>query len=246
MKKTYLFDLYGTLIDLHSNETKATLWRSLAGIYSMQGAAYDARELKEKFSEYRKEQVASNLEKMKKKYNDPDMKEEEIEVDLDITFRQLYEDKGVKVSDEIISLTAIAFRSISMSYIKLFDGVPELLDRLHSDGCKIYLLSNAQASFTIPEVEMFGLDKMFDGLFYSSDIGVKKPSKYFYDALVSAYSLDKKDCVMVGNEYGNDVMGAYNYGIDSIYVNTVHSKCGGSGPLPDNCREIHDIREVYV
>ena len=45
MKKeyeNYIFDLYGTLVDIQTNEKKASLWKNMAHIYSMTGAVYTA------------------------------------------------------------------------------------------------------------------------------------------------------------------------------------------------------------
>ena len=243
MRKTFLFDLYGTLIDLHTNEVKPTLWRALARIYSMYGAAYTGPELYKEYKRLRPLEIERLLPVMQARYNAPDLTIDQIEVDLDEVFKQFFLNKGVTPTSEQIEFVSISFRAISMKYIKLFDGVIELLDELHKRGCKAYLLSNAQASFTHPEVVSLGLADKLDGLFYSSDAGVLKPSYYFYNALIEEFNLDKSDCVMVGNEYKADVMGAHDFGIPSIFVHTEHS-CGAIGTLPDDCTRITDIRDV--
>ena len=33
----YIFDLYGTLIDIHISESKASLWKEVALLFSMNG-----------------------------------------------------------------------------------------------------------------------------------------------------------------------------------------------------------------
>ena len=45
MYKNYIFDLYGTLIDINTNEWKKSLWKNMAMIYSMSGASYTGKEL---------------------------------------------------------------------------------------------------------------------------------------------------------------------------------------------------------
>ena len=51
----------------------------------------------------------------------------------------------------------------------------DLLDTLKAKGKKIFLLSNAQRSFTMNEMNMLGLTPYFDGIFISSDREVSKP-----------------------------------------------------------------------
>lgn len=46
MYRNFIFDLYGTLVDIHTNEYKPSLWKKMALFYSFQGAAYTGKELR--------------------------------------------------------------------------------------------------------------------------------------------------------------------------------------------------------
>ena len=242
--KNYIFDLYGTLVDIHTNETKASLWKNMAVIYSMLGAAYEPGELKKRYKKLVHEEISRMKKEISHKYSNELLADEEIEILLEKVFRELFMQKGIEADDAQIRQIGVVFRSLSMEYLKLFEGVPELLMRLKNNGKKIYLLSNAQRMFTEPEMKMLGIYDSFDGIFYSSDAGVKKPSFHFYDALFKKYHLKKEESVMIGNEYHADIYGADRYGIDSMYVFTAQS---GEEPssLPDNCRRLKQISEVY-
>ena len=93
-------------------------------------------------------------------------------------------------------------------------------------------------------MKMLGIYELFDGILYSSDAGVKKPSHYFFEDLFEKYGLKKEDSVMIGNEYEADILGADAFGITSMYVHTSQS---GKRPekLPDGCMEIAVIGEVF-
>ena len=45
MYENYFFDLYGTLVDIRTDEGKLSLWRGVAEFYSLCGAAYTAAEI---------------------------------------------------------------------------------------------------------------------------------------------------------------------------------------------------------
>ena len=141
-----------------------------------------------------------------------------VDIDLTIVFRELYENKGYKPSDEEVNLTASFFRCISTEFIKLYDGVVDFLEALKKKGKKIYLLSNAQRSFTVPELKMMGLYDYFDGILISSDHLVSKPDVGFFDILFKKYKLKKIESVMIGNDFISDISGAYNFGIRSLYI----------------------------
>ena len=45
----YIFDLYGTLVDIHTDESDTAIWEKLAMFYGYYGALYEAKELKERY-----------------------------------------------------------------------------------------------------------------------------------------------------------------------------------------------------
>lgn len=233
MYKNYIFDLYGTLVDIHTNETKAYLWKKMHVWYDMHGAHYEKPlTLKKEFYRLINEAEAN-------------MNDEYAEIQIEYVFLKLFEQKGVEASMELAVETGKMLRMLSLDYVKLYDGVLELFDRLKKNNKKIYLLSNAQRIFTEPEMRLLGIYDLFDGIIYSSDAGVKKPSGKFYDALFKKYKLKKKESVMIGNDHICDALGASQYGIDSMYWHTnISPEHPGKGNLPKGCVEIKDISEV--
>lgn len=210
MYKNYIFDLYGTLIDINTDEWNKELWKKMAFMYSYHGAHYTYEELN---SEYGK-----LVEKEKKSVHRRHPEFSEIDIKIEKVFRKLYTQKGVKVTKAQVLFTAEAFRCFSTKYIKLYDGVIDLLDTLKANGKKIYLLSNAQRVFTENELNMFGLTPYFDGIYISSDAECSKPDSNYYKALFDKYGLEKSESVMIGNDYISDIGGAHSFGIDSLYI----------------------------
>ena len=188
MYQNYIFDLYGTLVDIHTNEKKAYLWKKMSLFFGMKGAAYEPKELRMAYETKIKEQEAA-LKMECRGSHVP-------EIDIADVFRQLFEDQAVSVTEEEIADLAKMFRAISIEELKLFPGVPEMLQRLKDAGKKVFLLSNAQALFTAPEISLLGLTRYFDGILLSSDAGVKKPDPAFYEMLLKQYHLDPAECLM--------------------------------------------------
>lgn len=235
--KNYIFDLYGTLVDIHTDEGKSVFWKKLSFYFSLNGAFYEHRELKKEYMRL----VKGETQKLCRKEQ---AEEKEVEILLDHVFLSLYKQKGIRASKALIAQTGIAFRSYSLEKLRLYDGTKELLERLRSAGKKIYLLSNAQRLFTEPEMRALGIYTAFDGILYSSDVGYRKPSSRFYDTLIQKYDLSIHDSVMIGNEYSADILGAFQKGMDSMYIYTEQSGFEPSS-LPDNCRRLKSISEVF-
>lgn len=201
-----LFDLYGTLVDIKTDETMPFLWRVMADYYSYSNAKYTPEELKKSFYESINRQIQG--------------KEEDFEVEILDTFKYLYDIKNAESNKALLISTAKEFRKTSTLLLKLYDGVNQGLTSLKKSGKKLYLLTNAQHHFTYQELESLDLLKFFDDIFISSDYGVKKPSPLFFDQPFKKYGLEKNKTIMVGNDGTADILGAKNYGIDTMYVKT--------------------------
>lgn len=210
MYKNYIFDLYGTLIDINTDEWCDDLWKKMAVLYGYKGAHYTYDELN---SEYGR---LVELEKAAVRKRHPEYKV--VDIQIEKVFKKLFTQKGVKVTKAQIAFIAEAFRCYSTKYIKLYDGVIDLLDTLKAKGKKIYLLSNAQRSFTENELNMLGLTEYFDGICISSDEECSKPDSCYYKTLFDRYGLEKSESIMIGNDYVSDIGGAAHFGIDSLYI----------------------------
>ena len=185
MYTNYIFDLYGTLIDINTDEESTEFWYKLSLFYSFKGALYTAEELKESYITL----VKSHLDNLTDT-NYPDFPLEDV-------FSKLYTNKNIIPSDELIIDTAQFFRTSSIKYIKLYDNVINLLELLKKKGKKIYLLSNAQRIFTLYEMRLLGIEKYFDDILFSADYKVCKPDENFYTTLINKHNLNIKNTIFV-------------------------------------------------
>ena len=80
--KNYIFDLYGTLVDIHTDENKASLWKKIAVYFSAQGAAYTGKEIKERYGALIDAEAKKLRRKLSKRYPGITVKEVEIKVNV--------------------------------------------------------------------------------------------------------------------------------------------------------------------
>ena len=210
MYRNYVFDFYGTLVDIRTDEEKPYLWQKMSEIYSALGACYSPEQLQQEFRQLERREAEK-------------LGMQDAEPDLSKVFAMLYEEKQVPCDRQQARMTAVTFRAISREYLRVYDGVTELLRELHRRGRKVYLLSNAQTDFTRPEIQMSGLTSCFDGIFISSEQGCKKPSPVFFERLLERYSLKPSESIMIGNDESADIAGARYVGMDSLYLHTAIS-----------------------
>lgn len=205
-----IFDLYGTLVDIHTEESHS-VWDRTAIYYGFYGANYTGNELRSSYQTSMANRAASAGQS-----NEcfPDLPCEE-------SFAQLFRSKGVKENADILGFHAAQlFRLLSMDYLRLYDGVTDALERLRQRGYRLWLLSNAQRVFTAYELRYLGLDDQFNGIYISSDYGYRKPDARFFHTLLNERGLDVSKCLMIGNDRDTDIAGAKNIGMDTLYLHT--------------------------
>ncbi len=210
MYTNYIFNLYGTIIDVHTSENDPDFWNKMTVFYGYHRAVYTPKEFRRTYAErcsfYKHEAAEAHPEYSK------------VDFDLTKVFRDLYLEKGIEPTDELVLHTAATFRAMSTDHIKLYDGVLELLDALKEKGKKIYLLSNAQSAFARREIELLGIKDYFDDILISSEEQCAKPDEHFLQALFDRNNLNKAESILIGHDCVCDIRGAYDFGLKSLYI----------------------------
>ncbi len=221
----FVFDLYGTLIDIWTDEDSPRVWRALAG--RLRGCKRKYAFAKDEYMRLCSEEV----------------RYEGHEFDLLRVFEKLLENEGQNKA--YAKELAHEFRDASMVRLTLFPLVKEMLTELKTSGAGVYLLSNAQSCFTMRELDTLGLTELFDGIIISSDVGWKKPYSEIFNIAFQKFGIDKNDSFYVGNDLRDDILGASRAGMKTVYIKTEQSRDypDRSLPYPDYVAKDHE--ELY-
>lgn len=85
---------------------------------------------------------------------------------------------------------------------------------------KQYAVTNGTKLAQKGKLKNSGLDKVFDGIFISEDLGVDKPNKeFFYKVFEKVGSTNPDEYIIVGDSLTSDMRGANNAGITNIWYN---------------------------
>lgn len=210
--ENYIFDLYGTLVDIHTEEERPEAWAALARFYSYYGADYAPRELQQAFRRMTAERTAGREAPRRESH------EACPEIEIEEVFLALFRQKGAAAGRELAVHTGQFFRAMTTDRLRLYDGVPALLRTLRQRGGRVYLLSNAQQIFTAHEMQALGLTPYFDAVYLSSACGCKKPDPRFFARLLTGQRLKPEKSIMVGNDGLCDIEGARQAGLATLYV----------------------------
>ena len=217
-----IFDLYGTLVDIHTEED-ALVWEKTARFFSENGAAYTGSAL----------QAATHAALTARKSEEGQAYECYPDIPIEEIFTDLF--GPVENAASLAVAAAQLFRMASTEYIRLYPHVKESLAALRQKGRRLWLLSNAQAVFTRYELRHLGLENCFDGIYLSSDYRCRKPDSRFFNALLNGQALDPEKCLMIGNDRQTDIAGAKKLGIATLYMHTnltpADQPCADGSPM---------------
>jgi putative hydrolase of the HAD superfamily len=100
----------------------------------------------------------------------------------------------------------------------LFPGAVEILNYLHQKYT-LHLITNGFAEVQWIKVEHSGLKPFFEHIIISEEVGTQKPDKAIFEIAMQRANTNNLECIMIGDNYNTDIVGAKNAGIDQVFFN---------------------------
>jgi len=103
----------------------------------------------------------------------------------------------------------------------LLEETIEVLDHLSKiDGLSQHIITNGMKDAQRPRITKLDLDKYFETITVSDEIGFAKPDPRFFDHVFAGISEQEKSrFLVVGDSLRSDIQGGINYGIDTCWFN---------------------------
>jgi putative hydrolase of the HAD superfamily len=217
MKKGIFFDLYGTLIDILTDEVDPWVYSTLSRYLSYRDIKIAPKELKKNYFD----DIQTQLKQSNETYP---------EVDVYKIFSSMMHRYGNKTySKSAIVDTAVLFRSLTMRRFEVFQGVYEVLASL-LEKYELVLISDAQWVFTEPEMAILGLTPFFKFRILSSRFGFKKPDVRLFDMAMKKLMIRNEETVYIGDNPQKDLMGAKKAGMKFILFRSEFKPCNDFQP----------------
>ena len=221
-----LFDLYGTLVDILTDEWDLSTYRTLSQFLSYFEIYYDPEELAAKYQE-------KTAEKMLAYQEGPFGEIGVFQVSEEIRVEGGRDPPG----RPLVMGLARLFRSLTRKRFGLFEDSLPVLEEL-SGNYQLGIVSDAQWVFSEPEIRMLGLTPFFDTIVLSSRFFVRKPDPQIYAHALRAMRIEPSQALYVGNDPEADIPGPQAIGMPVILIDRGDSL--SSAPVP----RIRDLREL--
>lgn len=102
---------------------------------------------------------------------------------------------------------------------QLFPYTKEILDYLSAKKYKLHLITNGFEKTQHSKLQYSGLTGYFSSVITSEGSLSLKPHKEIFDYAFSKAGASPEESIMIGDDIGVDILGAYNAGFDQIHVN---------------------------
>jgi putative hydrolase of the HAD superfamily len=204
--KGILFDLYGTLIDIETDEGMEEIYRAVAHFLTYHGVYLHRWEVRDHYYRVMNQQRDQSGE-------------EYPEIIVEDIWDALLKEQGMRPASARFPLaTTLAqlFRGISRKRLRLYPGVKETLDTLRG-AYHLALVSDAQPCFARPEIRAVGLGGYFNAVVISAEYGFRKPDPRLFQAALEGLRLSTQEVIFVGNDMHRDIFGASRLGIKTIF-----------------------------
>lgn len=113
----------------------------------------------------------------------------------------------------------------------------QVLEQLRS-GYRLGIISNNWGN-TAGWCEQFQMSEFFETIIDSTLVGATKPDRAIFEAARAALALPAGACVYVGDHFENDVMGAHQAGMRTVWLTSSDAK-----QCPDETIVMHRIRKL--
>jgi putative hydrolase of the HAD superfamily len=237
--KAVLFDLYGTLIDIETDERDWSAYLNLAKYLSYRGVSLSADEIRwfyfEKMHQHR---VAS-----REKHPEMDVRKIWYEILKEHEAPELYRlnlDEGTFLSD-----FAALQRALTRKRFMLYPPALYLLQLL-KPRYRLGIVSDCQVDYAIPEMKILGIYGFFNSIVVSAEHGFRKPDQRLFELCLSQLQVEPHQAVFVGNDAYRDIGGAKSVGMKTILVMSPQGSKETSAGEPDHkVDDLHQVTRIF-
>ncbi|MDA8126423.1 MAG: HAD family hydrolase [Deltaproteobacteria bacterium] len=217
-----LFDLYGTLVDIETDESLEEVYRGIAHFLTYQGIRTHRREVRDDYYRIMKDQKGA-------------CPEECPEIDVERIWNAFLAEQGCPEGPEKkrLALTlAQLHRALSRKRLQLYPDVKRVLDELRK-AYPLGLVSDAQPCYALPEMKALGVDGYFDPIVISADFGYRKPDRRLIEKALGIMQRLPTEVIFVGNDMYRDVYGAQRLGLKTLFLDSNQGAKSHGDVTPD-------------
>jgi len=207
--KAVIFDLGHTLIDYYHDWTGPEE-RTVSRLYKL--VMETGSQVQE--AEFRRSVLVTLERNRERKVRDL------LEIPLEEVLYDIMGSAGCQVDEGLIYDGLELFYTALKEDRCLIPGTIEMLERVRDKGYAIGLISDVAwglpSEFPLRDIRHFHLDRFFDDMIFSSDVGLRKPHPKMFKMSLFNLGAERELSMYVGNSLQADVKGAKGVGMRAV------------------------------
>jgi HAD superfamily hydrolase (TIGR01549 family) len=158
------------------------------------------------------------LKKMQENYSL--RSKEQVETTTESVLRSVLETHGYPSTPSNHLRPALnALYSASQAHWRVEADAISTLSSLKALGCQLGIISNAADSVDVHTLlDNARLRPYFSNILVSAEVGYRKPHPIIFERALDYFQISHKDAVMIGDTLAEDILGANNLRIASIWI----------------------------
>jgi len=157
-------------------------------------------------------------------------------LDNELWENECYKDQPVQREDIPVYRFKILFELINIQYddyakandlfkeglassTALMENAVELVEKLYGEGFILCVVTNGLIELQRPRIVNSRIGRFISHIIVSEEVGAHKPNPLIFNELLKRLQLNPEDVIMVGDSLRNDIQGAANAKIKSIWFN---------------------------
>lgn len=128
-------------------------------------------------------------------------------------------DHGLEADVEQLALLEAVYRAAYDRHWRHVPGSIELLHALRQAGAWLGVITNGGKDDQSRKLERLGLLPLLDDVLISEELGCEKPSPTFFAIAAARARAAASDCVVVGDLWNTDIVGAAASGMSAVWLN---------------------------
>ena len=153
--------------------------------------------------------------------------------------------KRFQLTFDSLQIEGISPENMNKTYLNempkqryLNEGALDILKYLKLKRYKLYIITNGFKEVQYKKLNSSGLMRFFEKVFVSEEVKTPKPGREIFEYAIKSANAKKSVSLMIGDDWDVDILGASNFGIDSVYYpkNIEQNSAFSDAECSTNCK----------
>jgi putative hydrolase of the HAD superfamily len=142
------------------------------------------------------------------------------------------------------------YQKLRLEHLELFPGAQNILELVYNDY-SLGLITNGPKDVQNHEIDQLNIRHYFSNIFIEGEQGIGKPEKIVFQRARNAVGLQSNEILMIGNNYGHDILPAIEIGWKTVFIQPEQSLWSdefmplNDSPVPNlTLQSVHELLPV--